>query len=441
MSTRTFTHSSTLDDSGLALALSDALTPSGLVANPTFFSGFATHPQVFARGLIVLADITATRYFNYTPVSQRDPVLSAQGDRMRAEVFSACNGVYARLDLLADGFDGGDITHGTTNVDIGPGTRVALGSVRADHLLHLAVGSEGLTVSDLDATHTERPVQMPDRWVRALGNVAQIHHELQPRLTLDAAETRAFLATVPSATGTGRNGWLTPIPGRGVRVSARPSKDAVYINGLHRLSAAKRLLPHLLGMRAYGTEPGEPGHAVVQFDIPGARLTLGLTEESWRGYSGEGALLESLAEPSAIEDADLISALLAFDPIIDVPRLSKEAALTPGAVTDALAVLAVSGRVGWDNQDGAYFHRELPDDDQRVTKDNPRLVGARQLIQAGAVTPSGDGSYLVSSTGSSGVTEYTVRQNPDRCTCPWYLKHADSRGPCKHILAVQIFRR
>jgi hypothetical protein len=92
------------------------------------------YPQTLARGLLALADITATRYFNYTPVAQRDPVLSAQGDRLRAEVFSACNGIYARLDLLQSGIDG-KIDFGTTNVDIGLQLRTALarreGSSRA----------------------------------------------------------------------------------------------------------------------------------------------------------------------------------------------------------------------------------------------------------------------------------------------------------------------
>ena len=25
-----------------------------------------------------------------------------------------------------------------------------------------------------------------------------------------------------------------------------------------------------------------------------------------------------------------------------------------------------------------------------------------------------------------------------RCSCPWYGKHQDSRGPCKHVLAVEM---
>lgn len=38
---------------------------------------------------MTLADITASRYFQFTPSNMRDPVLTAQGDRLRAEVCSA----------------------------------------------------------------------------------------------------------------------------------------------------------------------------------------------------------------------------------------------------------------------------------------------------------------------------------------------------------------
>ena len=112
---RVFYGHSVLQDGCLTLALAPALTPEGMENSPEFFSGTARYPQVLARGLLILADITATRYFRYTPQSQRDPILSAQGDILRAECFSACCGVYARLDLLGDGFEG-EIRRGTTNV-------------------------------------------------------------------------------------------------------------------------------------------------------------------------------------------------------------------------------------------------------------------------------------------------------------------------------------
>ncbi|WP_421733302.1 SWIM zinc finger family protein [Cellulomonas sp.] len=431
MTTRVFSTTSDLGEHGLTLGLAPALTPAGVVDDPSFFHGFAAHPQVLARALLTLADVTATRYFQFTPSSLRDPVLTAHGDRLRAECFSACNSVYARLDLLPDGIDGGTVAHGTTNVDIGPATRTALAHMGRDRLLHLDVGRTGLTVSSPEATVAERPVEMPGRWVRALGNVAELHHGLVPAFTVGAAHAKAFVASLPSATSTSRTGWLVA-DRTGVRLTARPTGGAVLVTGVHRLSAVKRLLPHVAGLTVHGS--ADAGPVVVELALPGARLVLGLTEEAWRGHSGEGSLLTSLAGATVAEDADLVSALLAFEPVIHVPDLVRGTGLDDTRVRAALAVLAADGRVGWDVHDAAWFHRELPHDPERVEKDNPRLVGARRLVTDGAVSPAADGWSVRSRTGGP---DHRVTAG-GRCTCPWFLAHGTGRGPCAHVLAVQI---
>ncbi|QIK71396.1 SWIM zinc finger family protein [Propioniciclava coleopterorum] len=438
MTERGYHQASVLDEAGLSLALAPALTPNGPVASPSFFHGFATHPLVLARGLVTLADITAARYFPLGTSSMRDPVLTAHGDRLRAEVFSACAGVHARLDLLGAGFDGGEIGHGTTNVDIGLHTRTALSRVGRSDLLHVDVGSEGLAVSSPERTAVERPVDMPDRWVRSLGNTAEILHGLVPVLTVDAAAARAFIAALPAATAATRGGWVTRTR-TGLRVAARPSGPAVFLAGTHRLSGLKRMLPHVQGLTLYGPAGGGEGASAVEVHLPAARLTLVLTAGATRGFSGEGALLDALASPTALEDAALVSALLSFEPRIDVARLARDADLTPDAVRDALAVLASSGRVGWDGHEEAWFHRELPDAPDRVTRDNPRLVAARRLVAAGGVrTGAEPGTWQVAGASEG---DYLVRREADgdRCACTWYLSHRGTRGPCKHVLAAQIF--
>lgn len=438
MTVREFAGVSVLDESGLGLALAPGLGPDGPDASPSFFHGFATHPLVLARGLTALADITASRYYRVVPGAMRDPVLSAHGDRLRAEVFSSCNGVYARLDLLGEGFDGGEIGRGTTNVDIGLETRTALSRVGRTELLHLDVGVAGAAVSTLTRTAVERPVEMPDRWVRALGNVAEVAHGLAPVLTVGATAARAFLASVPAPTATSGSGWLSASRA-GLRVTPRPSADAVHVAGLHRLSGLRRILPQVEGLTAYGPADGTAGAAAVEVRLAAARLTLVLTPSPSRGFSGEGALLESLAGPDTLEDAALISALLSFEPRIDVARLAREADLTSDAVRSALAVLAASGRVGWDGHGAGWFHRELPDDPARVTRDNPRLAAAHRLVAAEAVSPGAErGTWWVR---SSGEDAYLVRRGADgdRCACAWYLRHHGTRGPCKHVLAARLF--
>ena len=122
---RGFKTTSTLFDGNLALSIAPALTPKGVEEDPLFFNGEIIDPVVISGGLLVLADIVSTRYFKYVPVAQRDPILSAQGDRLRAECFSACNGVYARMDVFQSALDG-EILYGTTNVDIGADLRKSL---------------------------------------------------------------------------------------------------------------------------------------------------------------------------------------------------------------------------------------------------------------------------------------------------------------------------
>lgn len=443
---RAFATQSALLEGSLALALAPALTPAGLDEAPSFFRGLAAYPQVLARGLLVLADVTATRYFHYTPVAQRDPVLSAQGDRLRAECFSACNGVYARLDLLQPGFEG-QISYGTTNVDIGTELRAALVQIKQSDKLHVDIGSGGLAAVRasgagdnglrLEERVHERPVQMPSRWVRALGNAAEIHQRMRPVFTLQKAQAQAFVASLPPATGKQQAGWLTPSR-TGVKLLPRRTPGAAYVSGLHRLSALKRVITNLSSMTFYMAENGEPGSFMVEAELPGARLTLSLTAEAWHGYSGEGALLASLAQQELLEDAEAIGTALGFEAAVDALALARRWGMSETRVRAALALLATSGKLGFDAHDGAYFHRELPDDPDRVLKDNPRLVAAQKL--ADTVKSTGPNQWTV----RSNETDYRVQYDPAqdvqnaKCTCTWYLNHLNKRGPCKHILAVRL---
>ncbi|WP_427005392.1 hypothetical protein [Pseudarthrobacter sp. H2] len=97
----------------------------------------AARPEVVSSALLAVADVAASRYFDaaFRVSDVMDPVMTAGGDRLRCESFSACNGVQARLDLLGSGLDGGEIGFGTTNVDINSPLRSALANVHRNELL------------------------------------------------------------------------------------------------------------------------------------------------------------------------------------------------------------------------------------------------------------------------------------------------------------------
>ena len=441
---REFKTESTLINGNLALSIAPALTPNGVENDPLFFNGEIINPTIISGGLLVLADIVSTRYFKYVPVAQRDPILSAQGDILRAECFSACNGVYARMDLFQSALDG-DILYGTTNVDIGINLRKSLFNVKQGDRLKFRIGDDGwkaLHSKNLDGSvltdiHIQRPVKMPDRWVRALGNCSMLHQNMEYKFHIEGMQAKSFIAMLPAATGKERSGWLTPTK-TGVMLKPKEEKNSVYISGLHRLSALKRIMSNVNAVYFYAPNDGEPGQMMIEVCMTGANITLSLTAKSYEGYSGEGALLDSLSTPKILECADKIDNILNFESRLDIDKISKSIGIVKNDMNDAMELLAVSGKLGFDVRDRAFFHRELPDDPDRVLKDNPRLVGAKKLLE--------DTEYIEDNIWhvKSGDTTYRVIYPTDenlenaKCTCTWYLKHQNSRGPCKHILAVKL---
>jgi hypothetical protein len=126
--------------------------------------------------------------------------------------------------------------------------------------------------------------------------------------------------------------------------------------------------------------------------------------------------------------------------VIDINQLAAKIGADGEKVRRALAALGSRGLVGYDVGAGAYFHRELPFDLSQVEKLQPRLANARKLIDAGKVRVSRrQGDQVEILVEGSGV-EHRVRlsEQDAKCTCPWYAKHQNERGPCKHVLAAQI---
>ena len=188
----------------------------------------------------------------------------------------------------------------------------------------------------------------------------------------------------------------------------------------------------------YFYAPDEAGQMMLEVCMPGANITLGVTARSYEGYSGEGALLDSLSDPKILEYADRIDDVLNFEPKLDLDSISKSTGIIKEDMDDAIELLAVSGKLGFDVRENAFFHRELPDDPDRILGDNPRLLAAKKLMES--TTYIEDNIWHVRSGDADYRVIYPVdgRAEDAKCTCSWYLRHQNSRGPCKHILAVKM---
>ncbi|MGQ7747937.1 SWIM zinc finger family protein [Streptomyces sp. WC2508] len=424
----------------LGLQTSGGLTPQGAEPHPRFFSGFLTSPGIAARGLLAVADVASTRYYQRTLASSLDPVVTGNGDRLRFESFSGCCGVYARLDVLQDGLDGARTGHGTTNVDVNNPLREALSRIAGDDPLHLRVGPDEMAVTTLDGPVVEKKVPLPDRWLRGFAEAQVVSAGFDLRAELPAAEAVRFLRSLPRSSGNASRGarWVVPA-GKTLRPTTRPVAGAVCLPGPERLVALQRVLRHATSLRVYGpVAEGTATASAWEVVLPGMRLTLTLSPDASRGFSGEGGVLDALATDDAAADAELVSVLLAWDPRIDTADLAEQSGLTVERVRAALTRLGTAGRVGYDLADAAYFHRELPYDADRAERHNPRLVAARQLAGSGAVVLDGDVATVI-----SGERRYQVREQDGMlsCTCQWWADYRGRRGPCKHALAVRMVRR
>ena len=423
----------------LGLETAGGLTPHGAEAHPRFFAGFLAAPQIAARGLLAVADVAAARYHQRTRPGSLDPVVTGNGDRLRFESFSGCGGVYARLDVLDGGLGGAETGHGTTNVDVNDPLREALSRMSGTDPMYLRVGPEEMAVTTLGGSVVEKKVPLPDRWLRgfAEAQVASARFDLRAELT--GAEAVRFLRGLPRSQSRGRAPLWVVQAGRTLRPTTRPGPGAVCLPGPDRLMALERVLRFATGLRVYGPVPdGLASASAWEMTLPGMRLTLTLSPDPSRGFSGEGGVLEALATDDAAADAELIAVLLAWEPRIDPADLAEQSGLTADRVRAALTRLGTAGRVGYDVADAAYFHRELPYDADRAERHNPRLVAARRLVAEDAVSVDGDGVTVV-----SGERRYRVRESDGAlsCTCTWWAEHRGRRGPCKHALAVRMVRR
>jgi hypothetical protein len=419
-------------------------TSGGREEHPRFFSGFLGEARQTAQSLLVVAEVARTRYYE-PPAMVRarleaaDPVVTSSLDRLRFESFSACAGVYARVDLEPSLLDGVFAAWGTTNVDFNPPMRAALTGVRQADAMLLDVGHDEVAVTTLAGTTVERKVPLPARWLKGFAEVQVASSTMVLQHELSAVEGRRFLRSLPR-TRSRALAWAAPA-GSGLRLSSTPT-GGVCLAGAERLRLLEKLMPFARGLRAYGPPAGAEKTAhpsAWELVLEGARLVFVLSPETARGFSGEGGVLSHLARAED-EIVDDVADLLHGDPEIDPEVLASALSVERSRIQHALGVLGAAGRVGFDLSTSAFFHRELPYDRVALDKMHPRLLGAQQLVDEGAVSLAADGS---TATVRSGDADYEVHfgESGVRCTCPWYAKHRGERGPCKHVLAAEHARR
>lgn len=412
--------------------------------HPHFFSGALVRPPVAAEAMMAVAQVARSRFqMTTTEIGRRmaaaaDPVVTADGTRLRFESFSQCCGVYARADLLSGAIDGEFLSRGTTNVDFNQPMRAALAQLGGGReQAGLNVGADAVALERLSGKVVERKVPLPVRWLKGFVEVQAYASRLRLVRELPGPEARRFLASLPGKESGRYRTWLKT-GDRQLRFASKKSDAAIEVGGVGRLQVVRQLARHARTLRIYGGD----GTAVSgwELDFGDSRLQVILSPENSRGFSGEGQVLEVLARKDADAALSKVRAALSWQSVLTPDDLAARVGATPEEAAGALALLGSRGLVGYDLADGAWFHRVLPFDMDAVEKLHPRLVNARKIVAAGALkivnAEPGKAEALVEGT----ETTHKVREQDGgfSCTCPWYADKAGEAGPCKHVLAVQI---
>lgn len=403
-----------------------------------FLRARLAYPQITAKALRAVSDMASARF--YIPgamlariLREADPVATVSAEAIRFEGFSSCCSAYIRLDLDDEALTATERrSNGTTNVDFGKEMKAALAKVRPDADLSLEIGAEGIAVRHQRAVAAEVKVPLPLRWIRGFAEVQQHMAGMQHGFSLGRLATLRLLRDLPRSKDD-RQLWVS-LSGQFARLAATPGHGAVPLKGAHRLALLQPLCVFATGMDVYCNSA--LGSSAWILNLPGQRLAIILNAQPWRGFSGDGRLLSSLASGSERNDA-LLRAQLSWQTALDEESLARSTGLSPEETRHGLARLAACGLLGYDLARNRWFHRVLPFDLSRLEQLNPRLRAAAALVANSAVSLGPDGSTgRVSGPGV--VHSVKAGDGEYRCTCPWFAKNGTVRGPCKHVLAFEM---
>src|SRR3954471_807682 len=229
--------------SGIFLAAS-----SSAASTAPFFRGYLAAPRRSADLALLLAHVVETRF--YTPPGMlqrilllRDPVITCGGGILRLEGFSACCGVYARLDLRREAFDADRLEPGTSNVDFNSPMRAALAKLRDGERARLEVSASGFTLdSRSSGLAFERRVELPVRWIKGFVEVQAHQSRMERVFQISGAMVQRFLRDLPRQHSPGPV-WVAPL-GNALRLSHAPVPGGVPAGGVERLRLLAEVARH-----------------------------------------------------------------------------------------------------------------------------------------------------------------------------------------------------
>jgi len=402
---------------------------------PCFFWGTLTDPYVTAKCWSTIAKVVRSS-FGPIPPSLRDPIVSAGSERLRFEGFSSCSGVYVRLDMKPAAVDGEFIASGTTNVDFNDPMLNALNAIQKNEKVTLAVGQKDVQVITSKAKVTEKKVTLPMRWIKGLTSVQLYLADMDLKFELNKIQTIQLFQSLPKGNVKG-DFFITKRAGK-FMFSTLATADSVRIGGVQRLRLLEGILAIVDKIFIYESSDKQTCSIVCEFGK--MQLLMAFFPDSYRGFSGEGNVLETMTENLPIEWVYGLNSLLKSNEMFDPTMLSIENDIDFGTMDNLTSSLSSMGLLGYDLSEKAHFYRRLPFKTERILSLNPRLKNAKKLIDNEEIEIiDRKANYIEAKVKGSGVVHKVIIDDTlQRCTCDWFTAYKGKRGICKHILAVKM---
>lgn len=404
---------------------------------PCFFWGTLADPFITARCLVALSNVVKSS-FNLSPADLtklRDPIVTAGNETIRFEGFSHCAGVYARVDVLPGAHAGEFLENGTTNVDFNQPMISALTRMGRDEKVFLSVGKKEVALRQGAGQIVERKVPLPAKWIKGLATVQIFLSQAERSFTFNRAQALQLFQTLPK--GTIKSDYYLISRGSKPIFSPARSGSAVCIGGLHRLRLLEPLIPFAESLQVF-CHP-DMQSTTWQLYFGKIRFSLSISREPWRGFSGEGAALESLIEDVPDDWIDAVDRYSYANQQFNPALLSINEGVGLQKIDNISGRLAAMGLLGFDLDENHFFYRRLPFKLSRILSLNPRMKDAEKLLSENKVEiVSRTENRVEARVAGSGVSHTVVLEGEkERCTCTWFSRHQGERGLCKHVLATK----
>jgi hypothetical protein len=404
-----------------------------------------------------------------------DPVITVHPDELFFECFSKDESSYGRLSCSYEVFTKvNDFKCGTTNIDYSSALYDEFQKIRDYKETKFVVDPSGFEVQTGEQeSFKETKIDVPDTWVRGFlqVNSAMVwggaELELHP---MDVYNILFHLKRKKEKEGPRSLRFILKA-GQPVKILFEPwnfvlecprslykgSVDTeIRMWGRRRLLMLERLIPVTKKFDVVLLGTGLPSFFIA--DMGDMSFTLGLSGWTTNDWSGQGNF--DLLAPRIENDAmtmQKVYTTLRETWFEKTDLLANKVKLDKKVVMSSMLAFAQSGRAIYDINKKVYRIRELsrePIDGSKLRFSNEREEAARIFTDTGAVkvnsiveVEKGNIKVTGNTTDKGKIVRSEVVVNRDQvviaasCECNFYTQNKLYKGPCEHIVAVNMAYR